>query len=174
MWLSSSPWIIVPSRIFMELAASMTQVEGHFFILKCPFFNGHWFNKIASEKCFFVRVFSVFHQNFWPWQPPAAHALDRWWHQVSSSGAQDKVHWMMGPTFYCHIHMVIEIASDFPAPSFLLISIVPTTVAKDHVMFIIITNWVIALFLFFLLISTISLSWAPAVSDGSCFGRLDH
>jgi hypothetical protein len=47
---------------------------------------------------------------------------------------------MMGPTFYRHIHMVIEIASDLPAPSFLLISIVPTTVAKDHVMVIIITN----------------------------------
>ena len=122
-----------------------------FFISKCPFFNGHWFNKIACEKCFFVRVFSVFHQNCRPWQPPAAHALDRWWHQVPSSGAQDKVHWMMGPTFYCHIHMVIEIASDLPAPSFLLISIVPATVAKDHVMFILITNWVIALFLFFLL-----------------------
>jgi hypothetical protein len=89
---------------------------------------------------FFVRVFSVFHQNCRPWQPPAAHALNRWWHQVASSGAQDKVHWVMGPTFYRHIHMVIEIASDLPAPSFLLISIVPTTVAKDHVMVIIITN----------------------------------
>jgi hypothetical protein len=39
----------------------------------------------------------------------------------------------MGPTFYRHMHMVIEIASDLLAPSFLLISIVPTTVAKDHV-----------------------------------------
>jgi hypothetical protein len=44
-----------------------------------------------------------------------AQALARWRHPVASSEAWDVLHWVMCPTLYLRIRMVIEIISTFPA-----------------------------------------------------------
>jgi hypothetical protein len=66
-----------------------------------------------------------------------AQALAQWWHPVASSEAMDVLHWAMCPALHRRILMAIKIASDFPAFFASLILLSPITVAKNHVMVII-------------------------------------
>jgi hypothetical protein len=59
-------------------------------------------------------IFNVFVNHGGRWGN-TAQALARWRHPVASSEAPDVLHRAMRPISYCHIRMVIEITSTFPA-----------------------------------------------------------
>jgi hypothetical protein len=63
----------------------------------------------------------------------AVQALAQWWHTVASSKAWDVLHWVMHPASYHRIRMYIKIASNLPAFSLLPVSLLATTIAKEHV-----------------------------------------
>jgi hypothetical protein len=63
-------------------------------------------------------------------QGNTAQALNQWRHPVASSEALDVLYRGMRPASYRCIAMAIEIASDLPSFVSLLISLLPTTVAK--------------------------------------------
>jgi hypothetical protein len=81
-------------------------------------------------------VFNIFVNHGSRWGN-TVQALAQWQYPVSSSEAQDVLHWVICPASYRRIHMVIEITSTFPAFLPSLIPLSPTTLDKDHVMVII-------------------------------------